>query len=258
MSIFTKFKTGLAVTAAKMPDMKVLRKGAKAAVIVSSILAAGKMGRTLLKKVGENVEHAVDEGKKKALDEIRNAINKNLEKLILECVLRWRLYLGLILIAYITARVFNLRNDVLVALVILGIYSFYVIKLFRMCRWYASCLRQNGWMLNPIDIMKAYLRKAILDQVQLRIAGLSLSDRLAMNFFGPDNNKIANDLTEVSLQSGTLKREAITRLGMWACGWIVYALIYNKLFLLVTGIDFNAIWEPLIWPVQTLLKILSA
>lgn len=261
MSIFSNpFKKleSLSALAAKLPIKKALRKGTKAAAIVSSLVLAGRLGHTLIKKTGEKVDESVAEGKNNALSEIRTTVNKNLEKFIFECVLRWILYISLIMLAYLVSKAFNLRKDILVAFVILGIYSFYLIKFSRAFSWYISFCKANGWMFNPLRIIRAYLHKAVLDRVQREIDGLSLLDRLAMNFFGPSSDKIAEDITRRSLQSNELMREAMTRIGMMLCGWIIYALIYEKLFLFVTGIDFNAVWEPLIWPFHILVKILAA
>lgn len=261
MSIFTKsikkIKTGLSGLAARLPDRSDIRKGTKVAAIVSLAALLFKGGHTLYKKAGKTVEDDVAESKINALEEVRLTVKKSLEKFIFECVFRWIIYISLVMCAYILARAFNLRKDILVAFVILGIYSFYVIKTIRICGWYISFCRSNGLMFNPVRIIRAYLHKAVLDRVQRTREGLSLPARLAMNFFGPTSDKIARDITLRSMESAELRREAITRIGMWICGWIIYALVYEKLFLFVTDIDFKAIWEPMIWPFYMLVKVLS-
>lgn len=257
-NIFRKIGTGLTALSAWLPDKSAFRKGTKTAAILSSIVLAGKLGNVLFKKVGKRVNDSIAESKKNALSEIQTSVNKNLDKFILGCVIRWLTYLSLIMLAYITAISFNLRKDILVAFVILGIYSFYMIKSIRAFMWYITFCRENGLMFNPVKIMRAYLHRAILDRIELTRENLPLPSRLAMSFFGPTNDKIARDITIHSMESTELRREALTRIGMWICGWIIYALIYEKLFLLVTDIDFKAIWEPVIWPFYMLIKILSA
>lgn len=251
---FSKIKKRLSGVASALPDKAALRKGTKAAAILSTIVVAGKLGHDLYKKVDKKVNVSVDESKNNALTEIKITINKNLEKFIFECVFRWIIYIALIFFAYVAAKYFHLRKDVLVAFVILGIYSFYAIKIMRMLHWYVSFCSINGLMFNPARIIRAYLHKSILARVKSVRDGLSFPDRLALNFFGPDNEKIASDITDSSLHSADLKWEAITRLGMWACGWLIYSLIYEKLFLVVTGIDFNAFWEPFLWPFHIFLN----
>lgn len=261
MSIFTnpfkKIGSGLSHLSTRIRAKNPFCKNTKAAGLFCTIPLAGKLGHVLLKKVGKKVNDAVTESKNNAVADVKSAVNRELEKFILDCILRWVLYLSMILVAYRTAMTFHLRKDVLVAFVILGIYSFYALKAIRACRWYLSFCRTNGLMFNPVHIMRAYLRNAILDRVQRTRQGLSLFARLAMNFFGPSSDQIASDITERTMQSPELRREAIARVAMWIGGWIIYALIYEKLFLLVTGIDFNAIWQPIIWPFQMVLTILS-
>lgn len=258
MSFFStslnKIKTRLSGVAARMPAKGALSKGAKAAALLGAIALAGKLGQSLIRK---KVDKSVNEGKNNALSEVKTAVNKNIEKFILECVLRWLTYLFLIALAYLVAVSLNLRKDVLIAFVILGIYSFYVVKAARVFRWYISFLRENGVIFNPIKIIRAYLRRAILDRIQRSRAGLPLHEKLAMDFFGPASDKIADDIASSSMESIELRREAFARMGMWIGGWIVYALVYEKLFLLVTGIDFKSAWEPIIWPFYALIKILA-
>lgn len=242
----------------RLPVKSALRKSAKAAAWLGAAALAGKLGESVFKKVSKKVDASIAESKNDALSEIKITVNRELEKFILECVIRWVLYISLIITAYIAAKAFNLRKDVLVSFVILGIYSFYLIKFSMICRWYLSFCRSNGFMIRPSKIIRAYLFNAVLEGVQRKKDGLPLHERLAMNFFGPGSDKIAGDITAKSLQSAEIKKEALARLGMWACGWIVYALVYEKLFLLAAGIDFKALWEPLIWPFHTLIKILAA
>ena len=233
---------------------RAIAKGAKAVALLGALALAGKLGQTVIRK---KVEDSVIQGKNTAVNEVKNTVNKNIEKFILECVIRWFTYLFLIALAYLLAVSFNLRKDILIAFVILGIYSFYLVKAARVLGWYVSFVKENGLIFHPIKIIRAYLRRAILDRVQRSRAGLPLHEKLALDFFGPASEKIADDIASSSLGSLELRREAFARIGMWIGGWVVYALIYEKLFLLVTGIDFKFAWEPIIWPFYALVKILS-
>lgn len=255
MAFLKKTGTKLLGVAARLTRAKTLGKGATVAALLCSLVAAGKYGHAYIKK---KVNDSVEKGKQEALTEIKATVNRELGKFIFECVLRWLVYLLLILLAWFIAKILNFHKDVLIAFVLLGIYAVYVIKSVRVFRWYLSFCRQNGFMLKPARIIRAYLHKAIQDRVQRRIAGLSLPERLAMNFFGPNSDKISRDLANGSMESADLRREAVARLGMWLCGWLIYALIYNRLFLFVTDIDFKAFWQPVLWPFHMIYKILAA
>lgn len=252
-----KIGSGLAGMAAMLPDASTLRKGTKAAAVVSTVALLGKLAHTAYKKAGKKTDDVIAEKKCDAVEEVKTTINKSLEKFIFECLFRWLIYLSLIVLAYAIGGIFNLRKDILVAFVVLGIDVFCLIKLINMLCWYCSFCRENGFMYHPREIIRAYLKKAILDRVQRTKEGLFLPVRLVLNFFGPNNDKLAGDITELSMKSTDLKREAWTRIGMWLGGFIIYCLVYRNLFLFVTGIDFNAVWEPFIWPFYVLIKILS-
>lgn len=255
---FKKIGNLLAAAAAKIPAKRILARGTKAAALLSSAVVAGQLGHKLIKTIGKRVNDTVAENEDRAMVQLKKEVNKNLEKFIFDCVLRWLTYLSLTMTAYGAARLFNLRKDMLVAFVILGIYAFYLIKFARICHWYLAFCRANGWMFNPAHILRAYLYNAILDRVKKTVQGLSLPARLAMNFFGPSSAQIAMNITNRSLNSQALRLEAITRAGMWLGGWIIYTLVYEKLFLLVTDIDFKSVWEPVVWPFYMLKTIVSA
>lgn len=248
---------GMSTLINKLPDKRTICKNSKGAAILCSIALAGKLCHVLITKYGKKaVIASVNEKKNEAIPEIIISVNKELGKFVFECVFRWISYLSLIILAHITVKSFGLNNDTIVAFSILCIYSFYVIKLARICRWYISFCKINGLMFNPIKIIKTYLNKAILDEVGRTINGLSLLQKFALNFFGPKSDEIARDLTNCSMNSNDLRKSVICRIGMLILGWIIYLLFYEKLFLLVTNIDFKAFWEPIVWPFHILVKIM--
>lgn len=256
-NLFKKIKTGLPALITKLPENKAIRQGTKSAALLCSFALVCKLGKGVYKKINKKVDDAIVESKEDAQREIEITVKRELEKFVLECVIRWLSYIALIMIAYIVARAFNLRRDVLIAFVILGIYAFYIIKSYRVCSWYVSFCRKNGLMFNPLKILRAYLRRAVQDNMQRVLDGLSLPEKLALNFFGPKSDKIASEITDASMQSSALRKGAIARIAMWVCGWIVYLLVYEKLFLLVAGLDFKSVWASIVWPFSVLIKILS-
>lgn len=260
MGIFTKlFNRNKAEPPCKAnahPEKTSLGKSAAtAATAICAVLVTGKIGWNWLRK---KVIQEIEQRKEKSPEEVKAAVNQELESFIKDSAIRWLIYLALILLAYLVATTFNLRKDVLVTFVILGIYSFYLLKAFVMFHWYRSfCKVQKRLIFNPRQMIRAYLRSAIRERVDSIKNQLPRYQRLAMDFFGPANDKLASEIADTSLGSDELKREAFARLGVWGCGCLIYWLIYRQLFLFVTHIEFNAFWEPLIWPFHVLLSILS-
>lgn len=234
------------------------KKGTGAVAIISTIALAKKYGPDLIKKIKDKVHGSVNKNVEAGVSEFKKQIKERLEKFILICAARWFAYIGMIMCACFIAQGFNLRKDVLVAIVVLGIYAFYVIKGIRMAKWYYSLCRENGWIINPVVLLKTYVNKAILDEVQRKIAGLSVPSRMAMSFFGPSNAVIADNIAELGLSSSELRIDALARIVMWLFGWGIYLLVYEKLFLYATGVDFNAVWEPFVWPFYVLKTVLAA
>lgn len=268
MPIFKNFfKKNAPAADAKAPEISgepvkssgkgLLKKGTGAVAIISTIALAKKYGPHLIKKIKEKVHCSVNKNVEAGVYELKKQIKERLEKFIVVCAARWFTYIGLIMCAYFIAQGFNLRKDVLVAIVILGIYTFYVIKSIRMAKWYFSLCRENGWIFNPIELLKTYVNKAILDEVQRKMSGLSIPSRLVMNFFGPSNAAIAGNIEDLGLSSAELRVDAIARIVMWLFGWGIYILVYEKLFLYATGVDFNAVWEPFVWPFHVMKTVLA-
>lgn len=199
-------------------------------------------------KVSKETSRAIDEGS----EEFRQIVKNGMTRALFASLIKWFLYLALIFSASNIARGWHVSAPLAVALaIVVFIYSFYAYMIYRCAKWYIEVCK-NGAILNPFKLLYVYIYHEIYLKVSDEIRREPAFRQAALLVFGPSREKMARQITEKGMSSADLWLDVALRVLLWLIGWGAYCMVYKNVFLFATGIEFEAWWQPLVWPLATL------
>lgn len=204
-------------------------------------------------KVNRSTEKAIEAGTR----EFRQVVKKGMTHALFFSVIKWMLYVGIIFGGGAIAAHFHTRPTVTVAFtIVLCIYSFYIFISFRFLNWCVAIFKQDGIILNPFKLVYVYIYHEIYVKVRAEIDNKPLMQRAFIHVFGPSRENMARKITDNGMKSVELWLDVGLRALLWVIGWCVYCMVYRNIFWFATGVEFQAWWQPLVWPFKVLYAYL--
>lgn len=202
-------------------------------------------------KVKTEAQKAIEEG----AGEFHRIVKRGMTHALFFSLAKWLLYLTMIFAASNIAKKYGLKPDLPVALaIILLIYSFYAIVALRFLKWCADVYRHEP-IFNPFKLLYVYIYHEIYLKVGEELKSKSVWRRAALLVFGPSRENMARTIANRGMTSLDLWLDVALRVFLWVIGWFAYCMMYRNVFWFAVGIEFNAWWQPLVWPFGVLYRV---
>lgn len=204
-------------------------------------------------KVNKATEKSIEQGS----SEFRAIVRRGMTLALFFSVIKWLLYISIIFGAHYLALRLHARASITVAFcIVICVYSFYLFMFCRFLKWCVDIFYQDGIILNPFKLIYIYIYHGIYARVRAEMDSKPVLHRAFLHVFGPSKENMAKKITEAGMKSVELWLDVGLRAILWIIGWLAYCMVYRNVFLFATGVEFDAWWQPLLWPFKVLYAYL--